>query len=102
MVTLNEKNNLKLKVAVYKDMMEPFLFVVDGNKRTQVNYGSGEMENDLNEFMINFDIVKNIDGAKELLDEITELTDNIGPHVRITLKESPTNNVKDLYNKVKA
>lgn len=102
MITLNEKGNLKLNVAVYENMMEPFLFVIDGNKRTRVNYNSGEVENDFNEFMINFDIVKNIDGAKELLDEITELTDNIGPHIRITLKKSPANNVKDLYNKVKA
>lgn len=102
MVTLNEKNNLKLKVDVYKDMKEPFLFVVNGNKRTQVNYSSGEVENDLNEFMINFDIVANIDGAKELLNEVTDFADKVGPHDRITLKKSPANNVKDLYRKVKA
>lgn len=101
MITLSEKNDLKLKVNVYRDIMEPMLFIVNGKKEIQITYGSGEIENDLNEFMINLDIVNNIDGAKELLDEVTNFTDNIGPHVRITLKENHAESVKDMYTNVK-
>lgn len=101
MKMLKAKGNVQVCVEIHEDIKEPELYVVIDGKKVKVNYSSGEMENELNEFMIDEELVANLSEANELLDEMTDKKESIGPHMKYTFKEEFSEDIKELYKKCK-